>query len=97
VTPLTKPVVRRTRKRVQRRDVVVTLAPAGSQEEALIGLRLAGTRTQYVVSLTDVYILAAQIHARRVAAAKRAARQQGIPWKRAKRDLLRSFDLGGVR
>lgn len=97
MTPLNRPVVRRTSKRVQGRDVVVTLAPAGSQSEALIGLRLAGKRVQYVVALSDVYLLAASIHARREAAAKKVARQQGIPWRKAKRDFLRAFDLGGVR
>ena len=93
MTPLNKPVTRRTRKQVQRRDVIVTLAPAGSQAEALLALRLAGTRKQYVVSLTDVYVLAAGIYARREAAAKKVARTNGVPWKKAKREFLKTIQL----
>lgn len=88
MTPLTKPISRETRKRYGKRTVIVTLAPAGSQEEALIGLRLKGKRTQYVCALSDVYRIAALWHGQREAQAKREARKQGIPWRRAKREFL---------
>jgi hypothetical protein len=85
MTLLTKPVHRETRKCYGSRPVIVTLAPAGSQGEALIGLRLKGKRTQYVCALSDVYRMAALWHGQKEAAAKRAARRAGIPWRTAKR------------
>lgn len=88
MTLLSKPVSRETAKIYNSRPVIVTLAPAGSQSEALIGLRLQGTRTQYVVTLSDVYRLAAMWHGQKEAAAKKAARKAGVPWKRAKRAFI---------
>jgi len=87
-TKLTKPVTRETLKEYNRRAVIVTLAPAGSQAEALIGLRLKGKRTQYVCALSDVYRMAALWHGQKEAAARRAARKNGVPWKTAKRQFL---------
>ncbi len=87
VTKLTKPVARETSKLYGRRPVIVTIAPAGSQNEALIGLRLKGTRTQYVCALSDIYRMAAQWHGQKEAAAKRLARKNGVPWKSAKKDF----------
>jgi hypothetical protein len=89
-TKLTQWVTRETTKRIGKRPVLVTLAPAGSQDEALIGLRLKGKRTQYVCALSDVYRLAALWHGQKEANAKRAARKAGIPWKRAKHDFERA-------
>lgn len=93
MTPLTKPVSRRTNKRIGRRPVVVTLAPCGGQDEALIGLRLLGARTQYVVALSDIYRLAASWHGQEEAKAKKAARKNGIPWRVARRDFLKSRQI----
>ena len=87
MTKLTKSVSRETAKHYGSRPVIVTLAPAGSQSEALIGLRLKGKRTQYVCALSDVYRMAALWHGQKEAAAKRAARKNGIAWKRAKLDF----------
>lgn len=88
MTLLSKPVSRETAKTYGSRPVIVTLAPAGSQSEALIGLRLRGTRTSYVIQLSDVYRYASLIFGQKMAAAKRAARKAGVPWKRAKRQFL---------
>lgn len=90
MTKLTKPVERETGKVYGSRNVIVTLAPAGSQSEALIGLRLKGKRTQYVCALSDVYRMAALWHGQKESAAKRAARKLGLPWKLAKRQFLAS-------
>ena len=88
MTTLSKPVSRETAKRIGSRNVIVTLAPAGSQSEALIGLRLKGKRTQYVCALSDVYRMAALWYGQKEAAAKKAARKAGEPWKRAKKAFI---------
>jgi len=88
MTLLSKPVRRETNKRVGKRTVIITLAPAGSQDEALIGLRLKGTRTQYVCSLSDVYRMAAENHGQKEARARREARRSGIPWRSARKAFL---------
>jgi hypothetical protein len=82
---LTKPVTRETNKTANGRPILLTIAPAGSQNEALIGLRLKGTRTQLVVSLSDVYRCAALWHGQKIAKAKKEARLAGIPWRTAKK------------
>lgn len=87
MTKLTKPVARETNKCYGSRPVIVTLAPAGNENEALIGLRLKGKRTQYVCALSDVYRMAALWHGQKEAAAKRAARKNGISWRTAKKQL----------
>jgi hypothetical protein len=89
MTKLTKPIARETRKTYGKRPVIVTLAPAGSQDEALIGFRLKGNRTQYVCALSDVYRMAALWHGQREAKARRAARRSGISWKSAKRQFVK--------
>jgi hypothetical protein len=89
-TKLRKPVRRETANRYRGKPVVLTIAPAGSQTETLLQLRLKGERTAYVVALSDVYRLAAMWHGQKEKAAKRKARKQGIPWRQAKKD----FDKG---
>ena len=88
MTPLSKPVHRLTRKKDRNKPVIVTLAPCGSQDEALIGLRRKGDRTQYVVTLSDVYRWAALTHGNKERIAKAAARKNGVPWRRARRDFV---------
>jgi hypothetical protein len=88
MTKLTKPVKRETSKTYGKRNVIVTLAPAGSRSEALIGLRLKGKRTQYVCALSDVYRMAALWHGQKEATAKRAARKNGLSWKLAKKQFI---------
>lgn len=85
MSKLKKAVSRETSRTYKGRPVIVTLAPAGSQNEALIGLRLKGTRTQYVVALSDIYRVAAMWHGQKEAAAKRAARRDGVSWRVAKK------------
>ena len=90
MTHLTKPVSRVTNKRVGTREVIVTLAPAGAQAEALIGLRLKGKRTQYVCALSDVYRMAALWHGQKEAKARREARKAGVSWRIARKQFLRA-------
>ncbi len=85
MTKLSKKISRETNRRVGKRAVIVTLAPAGSENEALIGLRLKGTRTTYVCALSDVYRMAAFNHGHKEAKARREARKNGVPWKQAKK------------
>ncbi len=87
MTALSKPVRRLTAKTYNGSPVIVTLAPAGSQNEALIGLRLKGRRTQYVCALSDVYRMAALWHGQKEAAARRTAKKNGVPWKTAKKQF----------
>lgn len=84
-TPLTKAVHRLTKKTDRGRPIIVTLAPAGSQDDARIGLRRKGERTQYVIMVSDVYRLAALWHGNKERIAKAAARKAQIPWRRAKK------------
>jgi hypothetical protein len=85
MTPLFKPISRETSKIVSKRPVIVTLAPCGSESEALIGFRLKGTRCAYVLAVSDAYRMAALVHGRKVALAKKEARRNGEPWARAKK------------
>lgn len=89
-TLLSKPVTRETRKVINRRAVLLTIAPAGSQSEALIGLRLKGTRTEYVIALSDVYRMAALWHGQKIARAKKQARTAGIAWRTARKTFDRA-------
>lgn len=86
-TELSKPVTRRTAKVVKGRPVLITIAPAGSQAEALIGLRLSGCRTEYIVPVSWLYVMAAMQHGQKEARAKKEARKMGIPWKTAKKQF----------
>ncbi len=89
MTLLSKPVSRETNKTIQGKNVIVTLAPAGAQAEALIGLRLKGKRTQYVAALSDIYRNAALQYGLKERRAKQAARKAGIPWRIAKREFIK--------
>lgn len=93
MTKLTTPIHRETAKCYNSRPVIITLAPAGSQSEALLGLRLKGKRTQYVVPLSDLYRIAALWHGQKESVAKRAARKAGIPWARAKKQFSRENSI----
>lgn len=89
MTKLNTPVTRETAKVIGSRNVIVTLAPAGSQSEALIGLRLKGKRTQYVCALSDIYRQAALIYGQKESRARKSARKLGIPWRQAKKQFSR--------
>lgn len=88
MTKLDKPVSRETARQFSRRNVIVTMAPCGSQSEALIGFRLKGTRTQYVCTVSSLYQMAAMWHGNKEKSAKREARKLGIPWKQAKKKFV---------
>lgn len=92
-TELTKPVSRETAKVVSGRNVIVTIAPCGSQSEARIGLRLKGKRTQYVCALSDLYRMAALWHGQKESAARKAARKNGIRWATAKKLFLQENSI----
>ena len=87
MTPLLKPVTRETAKRYGTRAVIITIAPAGSQDEAIIGLRLKGQRKQFTIALSDVYRMAALWHGQKESKAKREARKAGIPWRTAQKQF----------
>lgn len=93
MTPLNKPVHRLTRKNDRGKPVIVTLAPCGSQEEALIGLRRKGERTQYVVTVSDVYRWAALTHGNKERIAKAKARKDGVPWRKARKDFIKANSI----
>lgn len=93
MTNLNKPVRRSTATEYQHRPIIVTLVPCRASGETLIGLRLKGRRTQFVVALSRLYIEMARWHGDKEKAAKREARQQGIKWKFAKRQFNRANQL----
>ncbi len=84
MTELTKPIHRLTNKYIGSRRIVLTVAPGSETRETLIGTRLLGTRTQYVITLSDVHRSAALIYANKEKAARKQARKDGIPWKTAR-------------
>lgn len=88
-TKLSKPVRRETARICQKRPIIVTLAPAGDANDALIGLHLKGQRTQYIIRLSEVYTMAALRHGLREKSAKKEARKAGIPWRVAKKTFKR--------
>ena len=87
-TKLLKPVTRESAKFIGKRPILLTIAPCGAQSEARIGVRLKGKRTGYVVTLSDLYRIAALWHGQKEAAAKRAARKSGESWKYARRRFI---------
>lgn len=93
MTKLLKPVHRETAKVTRGRALIVTIAPCGSQSEARIGFRCKGERLQYVARVSDLYQMAALWHGQREAAAKRAARKDGIPWRRARLAFIKANSI----
>ncbi len=93
MTKLNKPVSRETAKVVNSRNVIVTLAPSGSQSEALIGIRLKGKRTEYVLALSDLYRLGALWYGQKEQAAKKAARRSGVSWRIARRQFIAEHSI----
>lgn len=89
-TQLNKPISRETAKRVNGRNVIVVLEPLGSESEARFYFRLKGKRTFYPLLLSDAWRYAALNYANREKAARKSARTNGIPWKRAKKDFARA-------
>lgn len=87
MTKLLKPISRESAKLVGRLPVIVTIAPCGGQAEARIGLRLKSRRTSYTATVSDLYRVLAMWHGQKEAQAKREARRNGIPWKRAKKQF----------
>jgi len=87
MTKLKTKVTRETTKLIGSRPIILSIAPAGSQNETLLGLRLKGKRTQYVVALSRLYTYAAMWHAEKEKAARRKARNNGIAWRIAKKQF----------
>jgi len=92
-TKLTKNVSRETAKIVQGRNIIVTIAPCGSQSEARIGLRLKGKQRQYVAALSSIYQVAALWHGQKEQAARRAARKACVPWKQARKQFIKDNSI----
>jgi len=88
---LHKPVSRVTTKPFghYKRPIVITLVPGTDTRDELIAMRLKGTRELFLGRVADLYRMMALWHANKVAAAKRAARKEGIPWRRPKREFQR--------
>lgn len=93
MTKLLKKISRESAKIIGKRNVIITLAPLGSQSESRIGFRLKGQRTQYVCTVSALYQVAALWHGQKESAAKRAARKNGIPWKTAKKTFIRENSI----
>jgi hypothetical protein len=87
MTKLNKPISRETNRVIGKRPIIVTVAPAGAQNEALIGFRLKGQRRQYVCAVSALYRVAALWHGEKEAKARKAARKAGIPWKQARKQF----------
>ncbi len=92
-TKLNSAVERETAKTISNRAVIITIAPCGAQSEARVGLRLKGKRTQYTATVSDLYRVLALWHGQREVAAKRDARKNGVPWKRAKKVFLQNNSI----
>ena len=92
-TKLTADVIRATEGDFlyYRRPIVIGLHPVRDSGEALITLRLQGTREPLVGRISDVYRFLAAAQAQRLSKAKKEARKNGVPWKRAKKELLRTL------
>lgn len=88
MTKLIKSVTRETAHKRQSRAVVVTLAPAGSQSDALIAFRLKGKRTQYVCAISSLFTVAAMWHGNKEKQARRQARKDGVSWRVAKKQFV---------
>jgi hypothetical protein len=84
---LLKRVRRETAKLVQKRPVIIELIPGTDRREAMVSLRLKGTRRAYRVTLSDLFRTAALWHANAERHAKAAARKQGIPWRQARKQF----------
>lgn len=84
-TKLTKTVSRETNKTVSGKNVIILVAPLGAQDDARIGMRLKGQRTQYTGLVSDIYRVLALWHGQKLAAAKKQARRDGVPWRKAKK------------
>lgn len=93
MTRLTKPVSRLTAKESKGRPIVITIAPLQNERDALIGLRLRGTRQEYVIPVSAIWVYAAMRHGQREQAARKAARKDGVPWRRARVKFLRDNSI----
>ena len=97
MTKLETAVRRVTKNTVGRFPIVLTIAPAGAQAETLIGLRLLGKRTEYVVALSDLYRIAAIWHGAKESKARKEARRNGVPWKRTKKIFQRENSIPNIK
>jgi len=93
MTRLNKHVHRVSNHMVKGKPVVVTIAPGSEKRHDVIAVRLLGERTQYLVTLADIYRWGALAYANKEKAAKTAARKAGIPWRTAKKQFVRDNSI----
>lgn len=87
MTKLNKRLFRETNKSVGRVPVVLGLKPGTDKREDLVGLKLKGTRTWYVATVSDLYRVLALWHGQKESNARRVARKEGVPWRRARKQF----------
>jgi hypothetical protein len=96
MTELTKPIKRETPATVfeksQSRNIIVSIEPAG-RSEAVIGVRLKGTRQTYRVGINSVYNLAVQHYVNRIEKlAKRLHKEEKVPLRTARARARKQID-----
>ena len=87
MTELTKPVKRETRAtqfdRSEHRNIIVSIEPAGNN--AVLGVRLKGTRQTYRIGVGSVYVQAVELHIQRTEKlAKRIAKDEKLSMRSAR-------------
>lgn len=70
-----------------RAPLAVALVPRPDNNPLLV-MRLKGRRTGLVVTLADVYRVAALWHGQKEKRARCEARKNGVPWRRARKQFL---------
>jgi hypothetical protein len=86
-TKLIKQVHRETAFCYRNKPVIITLAPCGGND-AFIAFRLKHQRLQYLVTVSDVYRMAAFAHGNKERLARMKARKEGVPWSKARKQFL---------
>lgn len=87
MTGLTKPIKRETEatqfQKSELRNIIVSVEPVRSN--AVIGLRLKGTRQTYRIGVSSCYLAAVQLHLQKIEKeAKRLAKDEGIKMRTAR-------------
>jgi hypothetical protein len=98
MTELTKPVKRETQatefERSQNRNIIVSVEPV--RNNAVIGLRLKGTRQTYRIGVASVYAQAVRLHLQSIEKeAKRISKDEHVPMRtarsRARKELTKEL------
>lgn len=95
MTPLSKAIHRVTLQPFMhyRQQIVITLIPGHGVRDDMIAMRLKGTRCPMLARVADVYRVIALWHGNKERIAKAKARKEGIPWRKAKRDFIKSNSI----